>query len=50
MMSLNKWNQQEIYSEILKVDFHAMCKVMDYPLNLMRIYLKTLGLFITYYD
>jgi hypothetical protein len=50
MVSLNKWNQQEIYSEILKVDFHAMCKIMNYHLKLMRIYLKTLGLFMTYYD
>jgi hypothetical protein len=42
MMSLNKWNQREIYLKILKVDFHVKCKIMDYPLNLMRIYLKTL--------
>jgi hypothetical protein len=34
----------------LKVDFHAMCKIMDCPLNLMIIYLKTLRLFMTYYD
>jgi hypothetical protein len=42
MESLNKWNQREIYSEILMVDFHVMCQIMDYPLKLMRIYLRTL--------
>jgi hypothetical protein len=50
MFSLNKWNQREIYSEILMVDFHVMCQMMDYTLKLMRIYLKTLGLFMAYYD
>jgi hypothetical protein len=32
------------------VDFHVMCKIMDYPLKLMRIYLKMLGLFMSYYE
>jgi hypothetical protein len=45
MISLNKWNQQEVYSEILKIDFHDMWKIMDYPSKLMEIYLRTLGLF-----
>jgi hypothetical protein len=30
--------------------FHIMCQIMDYPLKLMRIYLKTLVLFMAYYD
>jgi hypothetical protein len=30
------------------VDFHVMCQIMDYPLKLMRIYLKTLGIFMAY--
>jgi hypothetical protein len=47
---LNKWNQQEIYSEILMVDFHVICQIMNYPLKLMRIFLKTLRLFMAYYD
>jgi hypothetical protein len=50
MFSLNKWNQREIYSEILMVDFHVMYQIMDYPLKLMEICLKTLGLFMTRYD
>jgi hypothetical protein len=49
-MSLNRWNQQEIYSEILMVDFHVMCQIIDYLLKLMGICLKALGLFMTYYD
>jgi hypothetical protein len=47
MMYLNKWNQREIYSEILIVHFHIMCQIMDYPLKLMEICLKTIGLFMT---
>jgi hypothetical protein len=50
IFSLNKLNQRKIYLEILMVDFHAMCQIMDYPLKLMRIYLKTLGLFMVYCD
>jgi hypothetical protein len=50
MMSLNRCNQREIYSEILIVDFHVMCRIIDYPLKLIRIYLKMLGLFMVYYD
>jgi hypothetical protein len=50
MFSLNKWNQREIYSEILIVDFHVMCQITDYTLKFVRIYLMTLGLFMTYYD
>jgi hypothetical protein len=49
-MSLDKWNQREVYSDILIVDFHVMCQIMDYPLKLMRNYLKILGLFMAYYD
>jgi hypothetical protein len=49
MLSLDKWNQREIYSYIITVDFHDKCQIMDYPLKLMRIYLKTLGLFMAYY-
>jgi hypothetical protein len=45
MLSLNKWNQREIYSEILMIGFHVMCQIMDYPLKLMKIYSRTLGLF-----
>jgi hypothetical protein len=37
IMSLTKWNQWEIYSEILEVDFHVICQIMSYPLKLMRI-------------
>jgi hypothetical protein len=40
-----KWNHQEVYSEILIVDFHVMCQIMDYPLKLMRNYLKIFGFF-----
>jgi hypothetical protein len=36
--------------KILMIDFHVICQIMDYYLKLMRIYLKTLGLFMTYYD
>jgi hypothetical protein len=50
MLSLNKWNQQKIYSEILMVDFHVMRQIMDYPLKLMRIFFKTPRLFMAYYD
>jgi hypothetical protein len=50
MMSLNRWNQREIYSEILMIDFHVIYQIMDYPLKLMEICLKTLGLFIARYD
>jgi hypothetical protein len=32
------------------VDSHIMCQFMDYPLKLMKICLKTLGLFTTCYD
>jgi hypothetical protein len=49
-VSMNKWNQQKIYSEILIVGFHGMCQIIDYPLKLMRNYLKTMGLLMTYYD
>jgi hypothetical protein len=50
MICLNKWNKREIYLKILMIDFHVMCQIMDYPLKLMGICLKTLGLFMTYYD
>jgi hypothetical protein len=50
MISLSRWNQREIYSEISIGYFHVMCQIMDYPLKLMKICLKTLGLFMTYYD
>jgi hypothetical protein len=40
MMSLNKWNQREIYSEILIFDFHIKCQIMDYPLKLMDFFFK----------
>jgi hypothetical protein len=30
--------------------FHVMCQIMDYPLKLMRIYLRTQVLFMEYYD
>jgi hypothetical protein len=26
MISLNKWNQQKIYSEILMLEFHVICQ------------------------
>jgi hypothetical protein len=26
MMSLNRWNQRKIYSKILMVEFHVICK------------------------
>jgi D-lyxose ketol-isomerase len=45
MFSLNKWNQREICSEILMIDFHVTWKIMDYPSKLMKIYSTTLGLF-----
>jgi hypothetical protein len=48
-MHLNKWNKQEIYSEILMVDFHVTCQIMDYPLKLMENYSRTLGLFMTHH-
>jgi hypothetical protein len=50
MYLLNKWNQWEIYSNIVMVDFHVMCQIMDYPLKLMEICLRTLGLFMARYD
>jgi hypothetical protein len=50
MFPLDIRKQREIYSEILMVDFHVMCKIMDYTLKLMRIYLKMLGLFMSYYE
>jgi hypothetical protein len=50
MMSMNKWNQWENYSDILMVDFHVMSQIIDYPLKLMEIFLMTLGLFMARYD
>jgi hypothetical protein len=50
MISLNKWNQREIYPKILMIDFDVMCQIMDYPLKLTGFCLKTLGLFMAYYD
>jgi hypothetical protein len=50
MMSMNKWNQRENYSDILMVDFHVMSQIIDYPLKLMEIFLMTLGLFMARYD
>jgi hypothetical protein len=39
MMYLNKWNQREIYSEILLIGFHVTCQIMNHPLKLMEIYI-----------
>jgi hypothetical protein len=39
MMYLNKWNQREIYSEILLIGFHVTCQIMNYPSKLMEIYI-----------
>jgi hypothetical protein len=50
MFSLNKWNQREVHLEILMVYFCIACQFLGYPLKLMRNYLKTLGLFMAYYD
>jgi hypothetical protein len=50
MFSLNKWNQWEVYSEILMFDFHVMCQIMDYLFKLMKICSRTLGLFMAHHD
>jgi hypothetical protein len=44
MFSLNKWNQREVYSEILIVDLHVICQIMDYPLKLMKISINDSGI------
>jgi hypothetical protein len=44
MMPLNKWNQREIYSEILMVYFHITCQILDYPLKLMENLFKDSGI------
>jgi D-lyxose ketol-isomerase len=49
MFSLNKWNQREVYSGILMIDFHVTWQIMDYPLKLMEIYSRTLGLFMAHH-
>jgi hypothetical protein len=46
----NKWNQRKVYSEILMIDFHVMCQIMDYLLKLMKICSRTLGLFMAHHD
>jgi hypothetical protein len=51
LMSLNKWNQREIYSEILMVDFHVTFQ--NYGLFFEtneKIIQMTLGLFMAHYD
>jgi hypothetical protein len=45
MISLNKSNQREIYLEMLMIDFHVVCQIMDYASKLMKIYSMTLALF-----
>jgi hypothetical protein len=50
MLPLNKWNQREIYSEILMVYFHVMCQTINYSMKLMGICSKTLELLMAYYD
>jgi hypothetical protein len=47
MISLNKWNQREVYSKNLKIDFHVTWQIIDYPLKLMEICSRILGLFMT---
>jgi hypothetical protein len=32
------------------VDFHVVCQIMDCPLKLMKICLRTLGLFMALHD
>jgi hypothetical protein len=49
MFSLNKWNQREICSEILMIDFHDTWQIADYPSKLMEIYSRTLELFMTHH-
>jgi hypothetical protein len=44
MIYLNKWNQREVYSEILMVYFHITCQILDYPLKLMKILFKDSGI------
>jgi hypothetical protein len=49
MFYLNKWNQRKVYSEISMIDFHVMCQIMDYPSKLMKIYSRTLALFMAHH-
>jgi hypothetical protein len=44
MMFLNKWNQREIYSEILIGYFQVTYQTMDYSLKLMENLFKVCGI------